>query len=87
MRKNEKMKAETVRKQYMKKLERGEPMSALQVLRLSRGMTQTELAERIGQKQSFIARIEGGTREIGNLTMATGHNIAQALGCTMEDLM
>lgn len=87
MRKNEKMKAETVRKQYMKKLERGEPMCALQVLRLSRGMTQTELAERIGQKQSFIARIEGGTREIGNLTMATGHNIAQALGCKMEDLL
>lgn len=87
MRKNEKMKAETVRKQYMKKLERGEPMCALQVLRLSRGMTQTELAERIGQNQSFIARIEGGTREIGNLTMATGHKIAQALGCTMEDLL
>jgi transcriptional regulator with XRE-family HTH domain len=41
------------------------------------GMTQRDLAERLGEYQSFVARIEGGQRRIDVIEFL---NIAEALG-------
>lgn len=42
------------------------------------GLTQTEVAERMGTTQSVIARLEGGKR---TPSMRTVQRYAQALGC------
>jgi transcriptional regulator with XRE-family HTH domain len=51
--------------------------------RSAAGITQTEVAERIGTTQSAIARLEsGGGRHSPSL--ATLQKYAQALGCRLE---
>jgi transcriptional regulator with XRE-family HTH domain len=51
--------------------------------RVAAGITQTEVAERIGTTQSAIARLEsGGGRHSPSL--ATLQQYAQALGCRLE---
>lgn len=50
-------------------------------LRIKYRLTQKELADRIGTKQSEIARIESGTR---NLSIKTMHKIALAFGGTVQ---
>ena len=87
MRKNEKMRTETVRKQLDKKIENGDMLCALTMIRMSRGMTQVERAERTGLTQPYIARIERGERDLRNVTMLNGYKLSQALGCRMEDLI
>jgi transcriptional regulator with XRE-family HTH domain len=51
-------------------------------VRLSRGLTQTELAERIGSNQSYVSKIERG------MTVPTrvAEHIAQTLMCPVSDL-
>lgn len=87
MRKNEKMSKESLNRRLDKKLQNGDQMCKLTILRLSKGLTQEDLAERTGMKQSYIARIERGERETGKLTMINGQRLAHALGCRMEDLL
>ena len=53
-------------------------------LRKERGLTQAELAEIIGTKQSAIARVE---KEEGSSTIATLEKIADALGVTVVELL
>lgn len=46
--------------------------------RLRAGLTQAQMAERMGTSQSVIARLEGGKR---TPSMATVQRYAQAAGC------
>jgi DNA-binding Xre family transcriptional regulator len=87
MRKDEKMREETVKRKLDKKIANGDKMCPLTVIRLSRGLTQTELAKRAGMTQSNIGRIENGERDMSGITMGVGYRIAKALGCRMEELL
>ncbi len=51
-------------------------------IRISRNLTQKELADNVGVKQSYIAQIERGTK-IPTLTL--GKDIADALRCSLYD--
>ena len=87
MRKKEKMSVDTVKRKLDKKIENGSPVCAMMVIRLSKGLTQVELAEKAGMKQGYISRIESGARDMSKVTMENGYRIAEALGCRMEDLL
>ncbi|MCM1235825.1 MAG: helix-turn-helix transcriptional regulator [Ruminococcus flavefaciens] len=54
----------------------------LKEFREQRGLSQTELAERVGLKQTTISQYESGSRR-PNLSMAK--KIADALGMTLDD--
>lgn len=56
----------------------------LRAARLAAGLTQTELAEKVGCTQKDISRWEAGQHEPGALTLK---KLAQALGCSMDDLI
>jgi transcriptional regulator with XRE-family HTH domain len=48
------------------------------------GMTQTEVAERLGRPQSYIAKIEGGERRIDLVELI---DVAQVIGLDLEALV
>jgi DNA-binding XRE family transcriptional regulator len=54
-----------------------DPISSLAQLRLSKGLSQTMLAEAMGVKQPYIARVERGEDDV---KMSTVMNLAKALG-------
>lgn len=56
----------------------------LRAAREAAGMTQQELAEKIGVQQRDISRWENCRREPGVLTVK---KMARALGCSMDDLV
>jgi transcriptional regulator with XRE-family HTH domain len=45
------------------------------------GLTQTELAQRLGKTKGFVSQILGGGK---NLTLRTIADVAGALGCTVQ---
>lgn len=51
----------------------------LKELRMKRGMTQRELAEKVGMSGGNIAAIECGRRSEANLTLATAIKLCDAL--------
>ena len=51
----------------------------LKELRMKRGMTQRELAEKVGMSGGNIAAIECGRRSEANLTLATAVKLCDAL--------
>lgn len=57
------------------RLEGGEP--SLAQLRLAKGMSQSQLAEAMGKKQPYVARLESGSNDV---QMSTIEAIAKALG-------
>jgi transcriptional regulator with XRE-family HTH domain len=57
-----------------------EPAHQLARLRIMRGLTQTELAARLGTKQPSIARLESGKTEP---TLSLLRRAAEALDCHM----
>ena len=59
-------------------------MIKLAEIRKQKGLTQCELAERIGVKDITISRYERGERQ---LTIKKAQQIAMALGCTVSDLI
>lgn len=59
----------------------------LPILRMDRGMTQKQLAEKSGVCISQIARIENGTFLTPNITAGTLQKLSVALGCKMEELL
>ena len=63
------------------------PIIKLPILRMDRGMTQKQLAEKSGVCISQIARIENGTILTPNITAGTLSKLAAALGCKMEELL
>ena len=56
----------------------------LQRLRLQRGLTQEQFAERSGFSQQYISGLECGRR---NPTVVTLYELAQALGASYLDLL
>jgi ribosome-binding protein aMBF1 (putative translation factor) len=50
-------------------------------LRKSKGLSQKDLAEKVGTKQSNIARIESGKQ---NFSIGTLERIAKVLGCGLK---
>lgn len=59
-------------------------MIAIKEIRSARGITQAELAERIGTTVATISRYESGQRE-PTLTIAA--KLAAALDCSVDDLV
>lgn len=53
-------------------------------LRLERGLSQIELAEKVGISQAMLCYIERGTRVV-SLPLAA--QLASILGCKLEDLL
>lgn len=72
---------ETFPLEVIEQLSRG--VHPVKVYRQYRGLTQAELAARIGSAASYISQIEGG-RPCGRQTLDL---LARALGVDMEDLM
>jgi len=60
--------------------------SPVQTLRLTRGMTQQELAEAAHMSISQLQRIEYGERQVENLTLKTALALAKALGVEVSEL-
>lgn len=58
--------------------------SKLAQLRIARGMTQTQLAEKVGCTQKDISRWEHGTRTPASKSLIL---LSQALGCSVDDLV
>lgn len=52
-------------------------------LRIARGMTQDELAQRVGVSAPMISQIERGTKAV---TLQLGKQIADTFMCTVDDL-
>jgi UDP-N-acetylglucosamine 1-carboxyvinyltransferase len=53
-------------------------------MRQEAGVTQTEMAKRLGLSQSTIARAEKGSQ---NLTLRMLDDLCDALGCDLADLL
>ena len=60
--------------------------SPVQVLRLTRGMTQQELAAAAHMSVSQLQRIEYGERQVENLSLKTALALARALGVEVSEL-
>ena len=70
------------RKGYEEELEKLRIVDALIRLRERRGLTQTQLARRIGVSQPFIAKLESG--ETHNFSLETLVKLAVALDSELE---
>lgn len=57
----------------------------LLMLRKEKGMTQQEVADKIGYKREVVTRIETGTYH--NITIELVNSLADALGVKFDDLM
>lgn len=57
------------------------------IIRHATGMTQKELADKVGMSQGSLADYERGARNIENMTLKKAMNIARALKCPVEDLV
>ena len=56
-------------------------------LRIKAGFTQAELAQRAGVSVRMIQKYESGDRDILSAGLITCYRIAQALGCSVVDLI
>lgn len=68
------------KREYDKLAPRYEVISQLIAARLKKGMTQADIAKKVGTKQSAIARLEGGNV---NPTLDFLEKIAEVLGCKL----
>jgi transcriptional regulator with XRE-family HTH domain len=59
-------------------------VNRLEHYRLSRGLTQTELADKSGVLQTEISRAEKGVKDLKGMNWAS---IARVLGCTVDELL
>lgn len=59
----------------------------LQEIRLSKGLSQTQLAERASVQLTTIQKYERGARDINKASAEIIYKLAVALGCSMEDLI
>ena len=60
---------------------------ALKEIRRSRGLTQQRLSAISGVSYYKIAGYESGDRDLTEAPAGTIHKLAEALGCSMDDLM
>jgi transcriptional regulator with XRE-family HTH domain len=56
----------------------------LREIRLQRGISQEELAERAGLHRTYVSSVERGER---NISLVNIENLARALGVTLAELM
>lgn len=56
----------------------------LRGIRLEAGLTQVELAERIGKDQAYVSRYESGQRRLDLLEV---REVCQAIGITLEEFV
>lgn len=56
----------------------------LREIRESKHMTQMELAEKLGVSQSFIVRVERGTKA---LPLSMAYEISQVLKCIVDEII
>lgn len=61
--------------------------SNLKRIRVSMGLTQTELASLSGINVKSIASYEQAPKKINKASVETIYNIADSLGCNMEDII
>lgn len=61
--------------------------SNLKQIRVSFGLTQTELADLSGINVKSIASYEQNPEKINKASVETVYNIADSLGCNIEDLI
>lgn len=73
---------ETLSHEMVRRLVEGE--NPIRAWRRHRGLTQGELAKRVGRSQSFIAMVEKGDRQPAVPVLA---RIAQALDVDLDDLV
>ena len=59
----------------------------LRELRKQAGLSQKELAEKSGVYVRQIRRVELGTSQIENVTLANAKRLADALGVSIEELL
>ena len=71
-----KKRAYIVQRKLMTELLRG--------IRLEAGLTQVELAKRVGKDQAYISRYESGQRRLDLLEV---REVCQAIGITLEDFV
>ena len=60
--------------------------SSVQILRLTRGMTQQELADEAHMTVSQLQRLEYGERKVEKLSLKTALALAKALGVEVSEL-
>lgn len=77
----ESLKDPKVRKEYDRLGPRFKVISDLIALRIKRGMTQADIARKLGTKQSAIARIESGDE---NMTIDSIQRISEILGAKVK---
>jgi DNA-binding XRE family transcriptional regulator len=73
--------SDSFEKEYKKTNERLQIAVALMKLRKAEGLTQRQLAEKVGKPQSTIARIENGNM---NVSIGVMNEIATSLGRKLE---
>lgn len=59
----------------------------LALIRHARGLTQKELAARIGLPQTWVSRCESGVLSVENITLKNAAALAKALDCRIEDFL
>ena len=59
----------------------------IKTARLAAGMTQQELADKIGVKQSWVGKLEAGEIKIENITARKLVDLAAALGIDPRELL
>lgn len=62
-------------------------MSNLKVIRETKNLTQTKLAEMSGVNLAMISKYEAGFKDINKAQAKTLYSLSQVLGCTIEDLI
>lgn len=79
--KKELLKDESVKAEYDKLEPEYKLAQELLKKRLAKNLTQAELADKVGVKQEYIARLESGT---GNPTISSISKVAHALGSELK---
>jgi len=62
--------------------ERARLLTLLRQFRLDAGLRQTDLAERLGQPQSYVSKYESGERRLDVLEL---RQVCQAVGTTLDE--
>lgn len=62
-------------------------MTKLKTIRTSKNMTQRELSEVSGVNLRILQHYEQGFKDINKAQAITVYNLAQALNCSVEDLL
>lgn len=60
---------------------------SLKAYRIARGLSQRQLSELAGVNLQMIRKYEQGVKDINKVQLQTACKLAQALGCSAEDLL